>query len=109
MLMRATAAYQGYKGSMGYPRGLGASFIAITAGAILAFAITASTPGISLPAVGTILMIMGMIGFATCLYLDWMNRRSQQGYDQNFVGRNYEDGSTYQQPYQPQQGYQQRY
>ena len=42
-----------------YPRGLGASLAAVTVGAILAFAITASTPGISLPAVGT------MVGFLT--------------------------------------------
>lgn len=90
-----------------YPRGLGASLAAITAGAVLAFAITASTPGISLPAVGTILMVMGMVGFVTVLYLDWASRRSTGGYDQNFVGRNYEDGSTYQQTYQP--GYQQPY
>lgn len=93
-----------------YPRGLGASLAAITVGAILAFAITASTPGISLPAVGTILMVMGMVGFATVLYLDWAQRRPQS-YDRDFVGRNYDDGSTYQQqtyqqPYQP--GYQQQ-
>jgi hypothetical protein len=83
---------------MGYPRGLGASLAAIAVGAILAFAITVSTPGVSLPAVGTILMVMGMVGFVTCLYLDWSHRRPQQQYDQNFVGRNYDDGSTYQQP-----------
>src|SRR3954465_13365028 len=83
-----------------YPRGLGASLAAVTVGAILAFAITASTPGISLPAVGTILMVMGMVGFVTILYLDWASRRSSSGYDQNFVGRNYDDGSTYQQTYQ---------
>ncbi len=87
-----------------YPRGLGASLAAVTVGAILAFAITASTPGISLPAVGTILMVMGMVGFATVLYLDYMRRRPQQS-DQNFVGRNYDDGSTYQQPYQQQPRY----
>jgi hypothetical protein len=92
-----------------YPRGLGASLAAITAGAVLAFAITASTPGISLPAVGTILMVMGAVGFVTVLYLDWASRRpSGGGYDQNFVGRNYEDGSTYQQQTY-QQGYQQPY
>jgi hypothetical protein len=43
-------------------------------------------------------MVMGMVGFVTCLYLDWSHRRPQQQYDQNFVGRNYDDGSTYQQP-----------
>jgi hypothetical protein len=92
-----------------YPRGLGASLAAITVGAVLAFAITASTPGISLPAVGTILMVMGMVGFVTILYLDWAARRPSQSYDQNFVGRNYEDGSTYQQQtYQPGQTYQQQ-
>jgi hypothetical protein len=91
-----------------YPRGLGASLAAITAGAVLAFAITASTPGISLPAVGTILMVMGMVGFVTVLYLDWASRRSAGGYDSNFVGRTYEDGSTYQQQTY-QQGYQQPY
>ncbi|HSP38931.1 MAG TPA: hypothetical protein VLR26_14390 [Frankiaceae bacterium] len=79
-----------------YPRGLGASLAAVTVGAILAFAITTSTPGISLPAVGTILMVMGAIGFVTVLYLDWAARRTPKN-DQNFVGRNYDDGSTYQQ------------
>jgi hypothetical protein len=95
-----------------YPRGLGASLAAITVGAVLAFAITKSTPGISLPAVGTILMVMGMVGFVTVLYLDWASRRSTSGggYDQNFVGRNYDDGSTYQQQtYQPQNYQQPRY
>lgn len=92
-----------------YPRGLGASLAAVTIGAILAFAITASTPGISLPAVGTILMVMGMVGFVTVLYLDWAQRRpAQQQYDQNFVGRNYDDGSTYQQQQTYQQPYQQQ-
>ena len=90
-----------------YPRGLGAAFAAVTVGAILAFAISASTPGISLPAVGTILMVMGMIGVAVILYLDWSSRRSTSGsYDQNFVGRNYEDGSTYQYGQTYQQPYQ---
>jgi hypothetical protein len=55
-------------------------------------------------------MVMGAVGFATVLYLDYMSRRPSQSYDQNFVGRNYEDGSTYQQQqtYQPGQTYQQQ-
>jgi hypothetical protein len=47
-------------------------------------------------------MVMGAVGFVTVLYLDWAQRRPQQQYDQNFVGRNYDDGSTYQQTYQQQ-------
>jgi len=56
--------------------GLGFSLAAVAAGAILAFAVSASTPGVSLPAVGVILMVVGVVGFATALYLDQRNREA---------------------------------
>ncbi len=56
--------------------GIAYSLVAVTIGAILSFAVTASTPGVSLPAVGTVLMIVGMVGFATFLYLEWQRRRA---------------------------------
>ena len=86
-------------------RGTGTGLVMIAIGAILAFAVTTTVGFLDLQAVGWILMVMGMVGFVTVLYLDWASRRTSSGggYDQNFVGRNYDDGSTYQQQtYQPQ-------
>jgi hypothetical protein len=65
--------------------GIAASLAAVAVGAVLTYAITASTPGVSLPAVGTILMVIGLVGFVTSLYLDWSRRRSAappRGYEQ---------------------------
>lgn len=55
--------------------GIGLSLGAAAVGAVLAFAVTVSTPGISLPAVGAILMAVGFVGFATSLWLDYTARR----------------------------------
>jgi Zn-dependent protease with chaperone function len=63
--------------------GIAYSLVSVTIGAILAFAVTASTPGVSLPAVGAVLMIVGMVGFATFLYLEWQRRRA---YGQRYGG-----------------------
>ena len=48
---------------------LGASLFLIAVGAILHFAVTADLAGIDIQTVGTILMIIGVIGFALTLFL----------------------------------------
>jgi Domain of unknown function (DUF6458) len=48
---------------------LGASLFLIAVGAILHFAVTADLSGIDIQVVGTILMVIGVIGFAISLWL----------------------------------------
>jgi len=57
---------------------LGTSIFLIAVGAILRYAVTASTSGISLPTVGLILMIVGIVGLILSLFytLFWGARRS---------------------------------
>jgi hypothetical protein len=47
--------------------GIGVSLILIAVGAILTWAVSASTSGIDINAVGVILMIVGLIGFVLSL------------------------------------------
>jgi len=47
---------------------LGASLFLIAVGAILHFAVTATLAGIDIQVVGTILMIVGAIGFAISMW-----------------------------------------
>jgi hypothetical protein len=53
---------------------LGASLFLIAVGAILHFAVTADLAGIDLQVVGTILMIIGVIGFAISLFFYFQAR-----------------------------------
>ena len=57
---------------VGYPQvmPLGTSIFLIALGAILRYAVSASTSGISLPTVGLILMIVGAVGIILSLF--WM-------------------------------------
>ena len=48
---------------------LGASLFLIAVGAILRFAVTADLAGIDIQTVGTILMVIGVVGFAISLWL----------------------------------------
>ena len=48
---------------------LGASLFLIAVGAILHFAVTADLAGIDIQIVGTILMVIGVLGFAISLFL----------------------------------------
>lgn len=50
--------------------GLGTSLLLIAVGAVLRWAITATTSGINLHTVGLILMIVGLVGFLISLF--WM-------------------------------------
>jgi hypothetical protein len=58
---------------------LGFSIFLVAVGAILRYAVTASTSGISLPTVGLILMIVGIGGLLLSLayMLAWRPRRGQ--------------------------------
>jgi Domain of unknown function (DUF6458) len=55
---------------------LGASLFLIGLGAILRFAVTATFAGIDIQTVGTILMIIGVLGFLISLFLYLSARRS---------------------------------
>ena len=57
----------------------GASLFLIAVGAILHFAVTATLAGIDIQVVGTILMIIGVIGFAISLWLYLADRRNTSG------------------------------
>ena len=56
--------------------GIGTSIILIAVGAILKFAVTAHVSGIALATVGTILMIVGVIGLLISLFMlaAWRDR-----------------------------------
>lgn len=58
------------------PMGLGTSLLLIAVGAILHFAVTTSVSGIELQTVGTILMVVGIIGLLiSLLYMTlWADR-----------------------------------
>jgi beta-lactamase regulating signal transducer with metallopeptidase domain len=49
---------------------LGSSLLLIAVGAVLRWAITATTSGVNLHTVGVILMVVGVVGFVISLY--WM-------------------------------------
>jgi len=48
---------------------IGTSLLLIAVGAILKFAVTAHVEGIDLQTVGVILMVVGGVGLAICLFL----------------------------------------
>ena len=58
---------------------LGTSIFLVALGAILRYAVTASTSGISLPTVGLILMIVGIAGLVLSIFymLAWSPRRGR--------------------------------
>jgi hypothetical protein len=58
---------------------LGASLFLIAVGAILHFAVTATLSGIDIQTVGTILMIIGVLGFAISLAMYMASRRARPG------------------------------
>ena len=53
---------------------LGASLFLIAVGAILRFAVTADLAGIDIQVVGTILMVVGLVGFAISLFFYFQAR-----------------------------------
>jgi Domain of unknown function (DUF6458) len=58
---------------------LGASLFCVAVGAILHFAVTATLAGIDIQTVGTILMVIGVIGFAISLWFYLASRRAEPG------------------------------
>ncbi len=56
--------------------GIGSSLFLIAVGAILKFAVTGNVSGISIPTVGVILMIVGIIGLVVSLFFlgGWRSR-----------------------------------
>ena len=54
---------------------LGASLFLVAVGAILRFAVTADVAGIDIQTVGTILIVVGVVGFAISLFLYLSARR----------------------------------
>ena len=59
--------------------GLGTSLLLIALGAILYFAVTATVSGISIQAVGLILMVVGGVGLLITLF--WMTRARDRDRD----------------------------
>jgi hypothetical protein len=59
-----------------YYMGIGTSLFLIAVGAILKFAVTGDVSGISIPTVGLILMIVGIIGLVISLFFlgEWRSR-----------------------------------
>jgi hypothetical protein len=55
---------------------LGGSLFLIAVGAILHFAVTAELAGIDIQVVGTILMVVGLVGLALSLWLFFSHRDS---------------------------------
>jgi hypothetical protein len=58
---------------------LGASLFLIAVGAILHFAVTADLAGIDIQTVGTILMVVGVVGFAISFWVLLASRRGPAG------------------------------
>lgn len=56
---------------------IGTSLFLIAAGAILKFAVTASVSGIELATVGTILMVVGIIGLLIALLYPFLSDRDR--------------------------------
>jgi uncharacterized membrane protein len=56
--------------------GIGVSIFLIAVGAILAFAVNATLSGVSVQTIGYILMIVGLIGLLTSLFIFGPRRRS---------------------------------
>jgi beta-lactamase regulating signal transducer with metallopeptidase domain len=63
--------------------GIGTSILLIAVGAILRFAVTASVSGIEIATVGTILLVVGVIGLLiSLLYMTvWADRTRPAAYD----------------------------
>ncbi len=69
--MRFVAAAGGDNESMG----IGTSILLIAVGAILKFAVTSTVSGISLATVGTICIVLGVIGLLVSMVLLMQSRR----------------------------------
>ena len=55
---------------------LGGSLFVIALGAILRFAVSANVDGLNIPVIGTILMVVGIVGLAISIALQTRRRRT---------------------------------
>ncbi len=69
---------------------IGTSLVLIAVGAILRYAVTASTKGIDLATVGLVLMIVGIVGLIlSLLWIGvWARRREEPPYEREVRDRN---------------------
>lgn len=69
---------------------IGTSLVLIAVGAILRYAVTASTKGIDLATVGLVLMIVGIVGLIlSLLWIGvWARRREEPPYEREIRDRN---------------------
>ncbi len=75
---------------MGGRMRLGTSLVLIAIGAVLRWAVTATTTGVNIHTVGVILMIVGAVGFVVSLY--WMLVVSDSVRNETVSRRSYSDG-----------------
>jgi hypothetical protein len=67
--------------------GMGTSIALIAIGAILKFAVTASVSGIELETVGTILMVVGILGLVISVLFTFVWSREQPAADRDLTRR----------------------
>jgi beta-lactamase regulating signal transducer with metallopeptidase domain len=71
---------------------LGTSLLLIAIGAVLRWAVTATTTGVNIHTVGVILMVVGAVGFVISLY--WMLVVSDNVRSNSVSRRSYAQGSA---------------
>jgi hypothetical protein len=79
------------KESTEQPMGLGTSILLIAVGAILKYAVSWSIEGIDLQVVGTILLIIGILGLIISLVYMFVLNRQQTPADRTVVQDRYRD------------------
>jgi Flp pilus assembly protein protease CpaA len=69
--------------------GIGTSIVLIAIGAILKWAVTTSVSGVSLSTIGTILLVVGIVGLVISLIfaMGWYGRRDQTVVRDRYVDR----------------------
>lgn len=67
-------------GSIGAMPSIGASLFMIAVGAILRYAVSDAIEGVSLPTIGLILMIVGIVGLAISLLMYFSAERGRDRY-----------------------------
>ena len=82
---------------------IGGSLVLIAVGAVLKWAVTYRVSGIDVPTVGTILLVVGLIGLVLCLILWSTRRRTDVVRERDVVGTPQGSGrvvsrSTYMEP-----------
>ena len=76
---------------------LGPSLFLIAVGAILRYAVSDSLPGVDLPVIGLILMIVGVVGMVISFFMMTVYDRDRRGPDP--TDRPYDRRDPYRDPY----------